>query len=62
MAAAALHHVTIHGHDVTYRMGGDGPAVLLIHDFMATTEPGATNQRAFQGLLRSRAEGPARVA
>lgn len=31
MAAAALHHVTIHGHDVTYRMGGDGPAVLLIH-------------------------------
>lgn len=31
MAAAALHHVTIHGHDVTYRMGGEGPVVLLIH-------------------------------
>lgn len=31
MASAALHHVSIHGHDVTYRMGGDGPAVLLIH-------------------------------
>lgn len=24
-------YVTIHGHDVSYRMGGDGPAVLLIH-------------------------------
>ncbi|NLD76087.1 MAG: alpha/beta fold hydrolase, partial [Acidimicrobiales bacterium] len=31
MATAELHHVTIHGHEVTYRMGGDGPAVLLIH-------------------------------
>lgn len=31
MAAAEQHHVTIHGHDVTYRMGGDGEAVLLIH-------------------------------
>ncbi len=31
MASAALHHVTIHGHDVTYRRGGSGPAVLLIH-------------------------------
>ena len=31
MASAALHHVTIHGHDVTYRMGGAGPAILLIH-------------------------------
>lgn len=24
-------HVTIHGHRVGYRMGGDGPAILLIH-------------------------------
>src|SRR5690606_37749629 len=31
MASAALHHVAIHGHDVTYRKGGDGSAVLLIH-------------------------------
>ncbi len=31
MASAALHHVTIHGHEVTYRMGGRGSAVLLIH-------------------------------
>ena len=31
MASAGSHHVTIHGHEVTYRMGGDGPAVLLIH-------------------------------
>jgi pimeloyl-ACP methyl ester carboxylesterase len=31
MASAALHQVTIHGHDVTYRMGGDGDVVLLIH-------------------------------
>lgn len=31
MASAALHHVTIHGHEVTYRMGGEGEAILLIH-------------------------------
>lgn len=31
MATAELHRVTIHGHEVTYRMGGDGPAILLIH-------------------------------
>lgn len=31
MASATAHHVTIHGHDVSYRLGGDGPAVLLIH-------------------------------
>ena len=31
MASAPLHQVTIHGHDVTYRMGGDGDVVLLIH-------------------------------
>ena len=24
-------YVSIHGHDVSYRTGGDGPAVLLIH-------------------------------
>jgi len=26
-----LRHVTIHGHDVGYRMAGRGPAILLIH-------------------------------
>ena len=31
MASAALHHVTLHGHDVTYRIGGEGSAILLIH-------------------------------
>ena len=31
MASAPLQRVTIHGHEVTYRMGGTGPAVLLIH-------------------------------
>lgn len=31
MAVAALNRVSIHGHDVTYRMGGSGPNVLLIH-------------------------------
>jgi pimeloyl-ACP methyl ester carboxylesterase len=31
MATAALQRVSIHGHEVTYRIGGDGPAILLIH-------------------------------
>jgi pimeloyl-ACP methyl ester carboxylesterase len=26
-----LRHVTLHGHDVGYRMAGSGPAILLIH-------------------------------
>ncbi len=26
-----LRHVTIHGHDVGYRMAGEGPVILLIH-------------------------------
>ena len=26
-----LQHIRIHGHEVGYRMGGEGPAVLLIH-------------------------------
>ena len=26
-----LRHVTIHGHDVRYRLAGEGPALLLIH-------------------------------
>ncbi len=31
MADLDLRHVHIHGHDVGYRMGGSGPALLLIH-------------------------------
>lgn len=31
MATAPLQKVSIHGHEVTYRMGGSGPNVLLIH-------------------------------
>lgn len=31
MASVPLHSVTLHGHEVRYRMGGEGPAVLLIH-------------------------------
>lgn len=31
MASPPLQRATIHGHDVAYRMAGDGPAVLLIH-------------------------------
>ena len=31
MAQLELQHVSIHGHEVSYRMGGDGPAILLIH-------------------------------
>lgn len=26
-----VHHVTIHGHDVAYRLAGDGSTILLIH-------------------------------
>ena len=29
--AFELEHVSIHGHDVRYRRGGDGPVILLIH-------------------------------
>ncbi len=31
MSAAELRHIDLHGHDVSYRMTGSGPAVLLIH-------------------------------
>ena len=29
--AFALHHVSIHGHDVSYQRGGEGPVILLLH-------------------------------
>jgi pimeloyl-ACP methyl ester carboxylesterase len=31
MATIPLQHVNLHGHDVGYRMAGEGPPVLLIH-------------------------------
>ena len=31
MAGFELEQVSIHGHDVSYRAGGEGPAILLIH-------------------------------
>lgn len=31
MAGFELQHVRLHGHDVRYRRGGEGPVVLLIH-------------------------------
>src|ERR1700730_2851682 len=27
----AVRHMQLHGHDVTYRMAGDGPLVVLVH-------------------------------
>jgi len=31
VASIPLQHITLHGHDVGYRMAGEGPAILLIH-------------------------------
>ncbi len=31
MGSIPLQHVTLHGHDVGYRLAGDGPTLLLIH-------------------------------
>jgi pimeloyl-ACP methyl ester carboxylesterase len=31
-------HITLHGHRVTYRAGGDGPVLLLIHGITGTSE------------------------
>jgi len=31
ISSTRLRHVTLHGHDVGYRMAGEGPVVLLIH-------------------------------
>ncbi|HEY6471515.1 MAG TPA: alpha/beta fold hydrolase, partial [Acidimicrobiales bacterium] len=28
---AELRHVSLHGHDIAYRMEGTGPALLLLH-------------------------------
>ena len=38
MTSIPLQHVTIHGHDVGYRMAGEGPAVLLIHGMAGSSE------------------------
>jgi pimeloyl-ACP methyl ester carboxylesterase len=31
-------HVSIHGHDVSYRGGGTGPVVVLIHGMAGSSE------------------------
>jgi len=31
MSQFPLQHVSIHGHEVGYRRGGDGPVILLVH-------------------------------
>lgn len=33
-----LHHVTVHGHDVAYRTGGQGPVVLLVHGMAGSSD------------------------
>ena len=45
-----LRHVRIHGHDVTYRMAGDGPTVVLIHGIAG----GSTTWRAVMPALAER--------
>src|SRR5271156_6556906 len=47
--AFELQHVTIHGHDVGYRMAGDGPAILLIHGI-------AGSSRAWRDVMPALAE------
>ncbi len=44
-----LQHVTIHGHDVGYRMAGNGPVVLLIHGI-------AGSSRAWRAVMPTMAE------
>ncbi len=36
--AFELKHVTIHGHEVGYRMEGEGPAILLIHGIAGSSQ------------------------
>jgi pimeloyl-ACP methyl ester carboxylesterase len=45
----ALRHVTIHGHDVSYRRAGDGPVILLVHGI-------AGSSRAWRDVMPSLAE------
>ncbi len=33
-----LHHVTVHGHRVAYRTGGEGPVVLLVHGMAGSSD------------------------
>ena len=40
-----LRHATLHGHDVGYRMAGQGPVVVLIHGM-------AGSSRTWQGVMR----------
>ena len=38
MGSIPLQHVTIHGHEMGYRLAGEGPAVLLIHGMAGSSE------------------------
>jgi len=37
-SASDLHHVTVHGHRVAYRTGGEGPVVLLVHGMAGSSD------------------------
>ncbi len=37
-APSDLHHVTVHGHEVAYRTGGEGPVVLLVHGMAGSSD------------------------
>jgi len=38
MSRFDLEHVTIHGHDIAYRMGGAGPVIMLIHGMAGSSQ------------------------
>ena len=47
--AAKLRQMTLHGHRVAYRMGGEGPVLVLIHGI---TSDSSTWERVLPGLAR----------
>lgn len=49
MATTDVQRATIHGHEVTYRMAGEGPAVLLVHGI-------AGSSRAWREVMPALAE------
>jgi len=46
----ALQHTTLHGHDVSYRMAGEGPAIVLVHGLTMSS----TTWRAVMPILAQR--------
>lgn len=52
MASIPLRHVSIHGHDVGYRLAGDGPAVLLIHGMAGSSRTWRTIMPELVGRYR----------